>query len=532
MAIKGTCGWHYCRAFSRGTILVLIWGSLLQAVLYFVYSAAQARLPEYFQNIFNYTTVIFALFFPVTGWIADSWLGRYRTIILGLLLTTVSVLMVQVAFVMSLFDWTPVPSFALDLLHLAFGSFGLGSLYTSILPFALDQMIGASAEDLSAIVQWYCWGLIFAQSISNFLPFIPFPLQLQRLDSFALLLLMLCSVGLSAILIMDCLCHKWLDTHKKTGNPIKLIFQVLNYARKNTYPQLRSAFTYIDEEQPSRLDFGKHKFGGPFTEEEVEDVKTVFRLALLSVFIYGPAYVCIIIHTSLVVLKSEENYQYITHNIIKVIPVVAIPVYRFMVYPWIRKYVPSLVKTMGAGLFICLVSTVISLAAESSQHFHSNASHCIFDNSVAVGTSPTPLHWVLITKIMDGLGFLLVFLSFSEFMMAQTPNRMRGIMMGLTLALSSFGRMGLYALIVIFHIATYGGCVFYYYLVLSLLMLLILVVYVVLAKHYKLRERERHINIQAIVEDHYERYFDQEEEYMREANERNISVADIHTNRH
>ena len=47
-------------------------------------------------------------------------------------------------------------------------------------------------------------------------------------------------------------------------------------------------------------------------------------------------------------------------------------------------------------------------------------------------------------------------------------------------------------------------------------MLLILVVYVVLAKHYKLRERDRHINIHAIVEEHYERYFDQEEEYMRE----------------
>ena len=60
------------------------------------------------------------------------------------------------------------------------------------------------------------------------------------------------------------------------------------------------------------------------------------------------------------------------------------------------------------------------------------------------------------------------------------------------------------------------SCVFYYYLVLSLLMLLILVVYVILAKCYKLRERDRHININVIVEEHYERYLDQEEEYMRD----------------
>ena len=63
--------------------------------------------------------------------------------------------------------------------------------------------------------------------------------------------------------------------------------------------------------------------------------------------------------------------------------------------------------------------------------------------------------------------------------------------------------------------------VFYYYLVLSLLMLLILAVYVVLAKRYKLRERDKHINIHLIVEEHYERYFDQEEEYMREIANRN-----------
>ena len=44
-----------------------------------------------------------------------------------------------------------------------------------------------------------------------------------------------------------------------------------------------------------------------------------------------------------------------------------------------------------------------------------------------------------------------------------------------------------------------------------------LILFVTAAKRYKLRERERHVNIQAIVEEHYERYIDQEEEYMREA---------------
>ena len=107
--------------------------------------------------------------------------------------------------------------------------------------------------------------------------------------------------------------------------------------------------------------------------------------------------------------------------------------------------------------------------------------------------------------------------------MAQTPNRMRGIIMGLVLTVFGFGALGLpYLLTAIFrHFPTATpSCVFYYYLVLSLLMLLILVVYVVLAKRYKLRERDKHINIHVIVEEHYEKYFDQEEEYMREVAKR------------
>ena len=61
---------------------------------------------------------------------------------------------------------------------------------------------------------------------------------------------------------------------------------------------------------------------------------------------------------------------------------------------------------------------------------------------------------------------------------------------------------------------------FYFYLTLPpLTMLVLITIFVIVAKRYKLRERERHVNIQAIVEEHYERYFDQEEEYMREVQE-------------
>ena len=42
------------------------------------------------------------------------------------------------------------------------------------------------------------------------------------------------------------------------------------------------------------------------------------------------------------------------------------------------------------------------------------------------------------------------------------------------------------------------------------------VLFVIFLICYTLCERNREINIQAIVEEHYERYMDQEEEYERE----------------
>ena len=50
----------------------------------------------------------------------------------------------------------------------------------------------------------------------------------------------------------------------------------------------------------------------------------------------------------------------------------------------------------------------------------------------------------------------------------------------------------------------------------SLVLVVLFAIFLVLSKCYTLRERNREINIQAIVEEHHERYLDQEDEYMRQ----------------
>ena len=86
------------------------------------------------------------------------------------------------------------------------------------------------------------------------------------------------SISLSLVLSSNFVIKNYLIKEPITQNPFSLIFKVVRYAIRNKRPRQRSAFTYYEDDLPSRIDFGKHKYGGPFTTEQVEDVKTFFKI--------------------------------------------------------------------------------------------------------------------------------------------------------------------------------------------------------------------------------------------------------------
>ena len=72
-------------------------------------------------------------------------------------------------------------------------------------------------------------------------------------------------------------------------NPYKLVYKVIKLAAYHKTPIRRSAFTYCEDELPSRMDLGREKYGGPFTTEQVEDVKAF--LGILQVLLkLGPVF--------------------------------------------------------------------------------------------------------------------------------------------------------------------------------------------------------------------------------------------------
>ena len=116
-------------------------------------------------------------------------------------------------------------------------------------------------------------------------------------------------------------------------------------------------------------------------------------------------------------------------------------------------------------------------------------------------------YWKISPSILYRVGDTLINVTLFEFIIAQSPEKMKGLVLGISLA---FHGLAIVIDVQLLHITL---C---YNLMMSLVLVVLFVIFLVLSKCYTLRERNREINIQAIVEEHHERYLDQEDEYMRQ----------------
>ena len=78
------------KLLSRGAILVLASSTLLYAAHEFAYVSIKLSLPDYLRVGFDCAHYAFYVLLPVTGWVGESWLGRYQAIVVGLIICTIT----------------------------------------------------------------------------------------------------------------------------------------------------------------------------------------------------------------------------------------------------------------------------------------------------------------------------------------------------------------------------------------------------------------------------------------------------------
>ena len=184
------------------------------------------------------------------------------------------------------------------------------------------------------------------------------------------------SVSIGSLAWMSCMVfcsflfnyeRKHMYIAKAGMNIFKQVWKVLSFSRKHKYPLNRSAFTYCEDNVPSRLDLGKEQYGGPFTTEQVEDVRTFFQLLLLLMSLFGyhiatdgfaPAH-----HMERYSCPSVIIWGLLALNpgfLSSMVVLISIPLFEFM--PNIHKFAPNMLKRMGIGLIILLIQDCFYIA--------------------------------------------------------------------------------------------------------------------------------------------------------------------------
>ena len=503
---------------SKGAVVVLIWTSVITISTYILLNATiQLNAVSIWakQPIQNF---IF-LFFPVLGYLGEKW-TRYKVIIVSVsIMATTYVMSLILLIIIVMPDVHHGIRSTIEYLYTVTTLiilFGFGLFISNIIQFGTDQLQFAPSHHLAAFSHWFVCVFLFSFVIpvvasgaikSNFIYY--------GICCFCFALL----VGF-AITFGCCCKHHFTIEPSAHIDPVQMIWRVMKYAWKHRYPVRRSAFTYSDG-PPSRLDLAKERYGGPFTTEQVEDVKSFWNIlvvflplithALPNTLGVAKQYINVMGTNNTITDSFLPNIVFNYPEVIEyLVSVISIIILQLVIVPFFSCYIPSMLKRMWIGLLFSLFSsitlTVISAALNNSIQELNHTSFCGEHYHTNI-TSLWPYYVLIIPQLLSGFGLLMILVTILEFILAQGPCYMQGTLIG-TLFLP-FAVSELYDVI---SVSTPAGCYWEYYAATSGIVFISLIIYSIVAYRYKYRQRNEisDINVRVTIEEIYERNLERE----------------------
>lgn len=448
------------------------------------------------------------LLYPFFGWLADALIKRYYVIGTSLYLILIGMV---IGIGMSATEVFNSGSYKFPVFWVGGGIavsialLGNGLFQANAIQFGTDQMSEASSWQLSGFIHWYYWSsrlgnvLIFYSALSVDLNNVK---QNSVFDKLAYLVLNVAIAQLVFTIGGITAFHaakRHLNIEPANKNPISTVFKVLKYSVKHKYPQNRSAFTFWEQDTPSRIDIGKNKYGGPFSTEQVEDTKTFLRILLLFFSLFGlraiknntegiikeirPSFGNIstantTIFTSYIIIGSDSNH------LTSLTVLVTIPLCQIILKPLLHNYYPAMLKRFWLGLFLTILSTTTVLVLKCK---NDKIDKEVFLNLIAI------------PQILNGLAYILVFVTALEFILAQAPRSMQGLLIGLWYAMDvidtclqavSFTKYHSYLAV---------------YITRLVMTVLSLIMYSGMVYFYKYRDRDNIVNSYHLIADKVER---------------------------
>ena len=548
---------------SKRVWYVLLINALLHAVPSYDILAIAGNMGDksdyryYLAGLMGVTFLAFSFF----GWVAEVF-QRYSVLTCSIVLVFCGFLIGSIAAgIIFLKTWTSIheyeenidkPMYVVPLsLPVLITMIGFGMFEANALRFGTDQLTDASSEQHNNYVRWYYWvtqlGPFLVSCMCITAIFLICQFEKSHLYKETFYVLAFASLVLALLLILlglflFCTAKKHLEMQNCQGNPFKLILAVLKYTWHHKCPERRSAFTYWENDVPPRFDLGKGKYGGPFTDEEVESVKSFLLIFLVLCTLFGyqiagdtfsvsqyiKQYGC---PSPSVVLLFGINPQQMSYTI----ALVAIPLSQFC---QLGQHRISMLKKMGIGLLCSLLqeiaSTTTGVVAGLLNHEkliynltndtdglvdtngHLTLLGCYVVQVANVSVTPTVTSvdvyygWLVIPQLLGGIAQLLVFMTALEFISAQGPYALQGILIGVwySMYFINFLLIGTLDTFIISNEAWY-----IYHGIKIAAILASLILYCCVAKWYKQRERNEVFNYNFIIEEAYEKMLQRREDY-------------------
>ena len=198
--------------------------------------------------------------------------------------------------------------------------------------------------------------------------------------------------------------------------------------------------------------------------------------------------------------------------------VFAVPLYQFIIVPLFSYYIPSMLKRIWIGLVALLVESVMTSLISyfmtrdirnvliMNDMCLTNINNITFENGLQSDILTFPYYIMVIPQFLSGISIFFVKFTSIEFILAQGPRIMQGLLIGiwfmhvsiccLTLTLSG----------------SWLGCHWEYYAVKSSVVLMSVIVYTIAAYKYKYRQRNElsDVNERVIITEYTERQLLQE----------------------
>ena len=540
---KWKCNEQLCSVSSKPVLLILTWNFLVS------FAVALFTSPNFYNLIISTNDInlikvltfglsgFLLLFYPLATCLADQKWGRYKTIVNSLywLLCTATIMCafggaliaILVKHVGSQILYTVLGVLILESFLLTLPS--LIIFKANVIQFGADQLYDQPSDIKTVYSYRYVWSSYAGTAILQILLSFPLSMTAMRVPKLTTLLILapfLIFFILGVTLILQYCKHHWFNNERIDYNHCKLVYQVSSYAikHKDRYELQYTSLQYCHSEStdpiPTTFDVGKERYGGPFTNGQVEDVK-IFLKIMRVLLALGPIFAVDIaasnqlptvayhlagdFNTALLLPIKEAYSKTLALNgsLTSLIITFIIPFYICLLRPCIDEYIPRTLKRVGLGMILILLSLITTLLLDTAEHVHLSRTTCylVDDHHLMNNISHTeesssisPLY-IMIPYTLNAFAYMLLYIGVYQFILSQSPYRMRGLVIG-----SYFAIKGIFQLLAVLTVylpfiswssnSSFPSCGFVYYLINITIALIGIVVYTWAAANYQYKEQE------------------------------------------